>query len=117
VWFDRFPIATATITTWADPDFAHAWPSGAGDAVYVMRLAVTTTARQLARGGPGFGSQLLDFAEYVARQRGLGRVRLDCSRENTDLHFYYLRHGFRPMGRVDVPGRRSGALFERQVAY
>jgi ribosomal protein S18 acetylase RimI-like enzyme len=120
VWFDRFPIATVTLTTWADPDFAHAWPSGPGDALYVLRLAVTDTARKLTRGGPGIGAQLLDFAEYVARQRGLGRVRLDCSRDNLELHFYYLRHGFKTMGVVPVeqaPNRRSGALFERTVHH
>lgn len=115
VWFDRYPIGTITLTDWADPDFASAWPDGTGDALYVMRLAVTDVARKLTRGGPGLGAQLLDFGEHVARRRGLAKLRLDCSRDNTDLHFYYLRHGFRTMGVVPVEGRRSGALFERAV--
>lgn len=109
------PVATATITDWADPDFAAAWPGGPGGALYVCRLATTQTGRDIAKDGPGLGARLLDFADHLARGRRVGRLRLDCSRTNSRLHSYYLRQGFKPMGVVEVAGRRSGALFERPV--
>lgn len=109
------PLATATFTDWADPDFAHAWPDGPENAVYVIRLAVTRLARAM---GLRLGEKLLDLAAQEAGERtdetgAHHAVRLDCSRVNTALHAYYERCGFTRVGTVDVPGRRSGALFER----
>lgn len=114
----RYPIATATITPWADPDFAAGWPPGTvDDALYVYRLASTRTARNLA----WKGAWLLDFATQLAQEQGKKWIRVDCSRQNEGLHSYYLRLGFKPMGvqlavdqRTGRP-RKSGALFQRDV--
>lgn len=109
VYWDHHPLATVTVTDWADPDFAAGWPDGSGDALYVMRLATTQVARNL---GLHLGRDLLDYARFVAGTRGVPKVRLDCSKANTGLHDYYLGENFERVGTVDAPGRRSGALFE-----
>lgn len=115
IMWDRHPLATATITDWADPDFAAGWPDGPDDALYVMRLAKATLARRLDL--PPLGRSLIEFAIMEAGRR-MGetgrqhRVRLDCSKVNTDLHAYYERLGFERVGTVDLAHRHSGALFE-----
>jgi RimJ/RimL family protein N-acetyltransferase len=112
VWLVRWenrPVATATITEWADPDFASGWSSPVTDALYVMRLATTQVARNL---GLRLGHRLLDHAVFETGKASKTKVRLDCSKRNTALHAYYEDYGFRRVGTVDVSGRRSGALFE-----
>lgn len=112
VWLARWdghPLATVTITDWADPDFAEGWPTPTTDALYVMRLATTVAARNM---GLRLGARLLEHAVLQAVQECRYRVRLDCSKRNTELHRYYEANGFRRVGTVDLPTRRSGALFE-----
>jgi RimJ/RimL family protein N-acetyltransferase len=109
VYWDHHPLATVTLTDWADPDFAQGWPDGPGEALYVMRLATTQLARNL---GLQLGHELLDHARFVAGTRGLPKIRLDCSKANVGLHDYYVSEGFERVGTVHAPGRRSGALFE-----
>lgn len=107
--FNGHPIATVTLTDWADPHFAQVWPDGPGDALYLMRLASTQTARNL---GLHMGAMLIDYAKYLCSHRGLSKVRLDCSKTNTVLQNYYRDHGFRHVATVDRADRKSGALFE-----
>lgn len=106
------PVATITITEWADPDFAEHWPSPAADALYLCRAAVSNQAR-----GQRLGQRfLIPTAERRARRLSKGLLRLDCSRRNINLHQHYQgRWGFRHVGTVEVPGRKSGALFQREV--
>jgi len=107
------PMGTVTVTDWADPDFSAAWPGGAGDARYVMRLASRRAARALREPGAiSLGALLLNIAGGVALLDDVRYLRLDCSRVNTRLHAYYEQAGFRSVGTVRVPGRRSGALFQ-----
>jgi hypothetical protein len=42
-------------------------------------------------------------------------IRLNCWSTNTRLHAYYIAHGFKHVRTADVPGRMSGALFQREV--
>lgn len=110
----RIPLATATVTDWADPDFAQAWPDGADNALYLLRLAVTPAARTLARKYhcPGLGEMMITIAKDNVRYSGRRYLRLDCSRDNTRLHDYYERLGFVRVGTVEVGERRSGALYQ-----
>lgn len=112
VYRDDTPLATVTVTPWCDPDFAHGWPGGPADALYVLRLAATTAAR---REHLQLGAALLEHAADVAAARGVSRLRLDCPRNNPRLHTYYEQHGFTRAGEVVVAHRRSGALFERAI--
>ncbi|ASO21073.1 hypothetical protein AHOG_17240 [Actinoalloteichus hoggarensis] len=58
---------------------------------------------------------MLNWANNYALGK-VGKLRLDAWKTNADLHQYYLNQGFFYMGTVHIPGRRSGALFERPVA-
>lgn len=106
----QMPVATVTLSDQVDVDFADGWTDGVDDAVYITRLATIPQARALT--GLSLGSLLLDHARQVAALRGVGKVRLDCSRTNDALHAYYQRNGFTHVATVEVPGRKSGALFE-----
>lgn len=110
----HIPLATATVTGWADPDFAGAWPGGPGNALYLMYLAVTPAARRLAHrhGSPGLGKMLVDHAKTHTMSANMRYLRLDCSRTNEKLHAYYEAQGFRRVGTVESGSRRSGALFQ-----
>lgn len=111
--FGSTPIGTFTLTDWQDPDFASGWPEGEVSAQYLTRLAVSHTGR---RTQPHLGTRLIaDAAEIAANVHDADVLRLDCAKTNTRLHEYYLDHEFDRVGRVDVPGRKSGALFERQI--
>jgi hypothetical protein len=58
---------------------------------------------------------MLDYAATIAEMRGASVLRLDCSRTNDRLHRYYHDHGFDRVAIVEVPGRKSGALFEKRI--
>lgn len=82
------------------------WPEG-GDALYVHRLAVASTAH-----GRGVGARLLRWAERQARERGRGLVRLDCSCDNPLLRAYYEARGY-VLRDERVIGAWSAARFEK----
>jgi GNAT superfamily N-acetyltransferase len=102
-------LATVTIGG-PDSDF---WTSAdqPDSAFYVYRL---TAARSAA--GRRYGELLLDWVGECAEHAGRQWVRLDCWRTNTELHTYYERCRFQHVRTVEVPGRKSGALFERSAA-
>ena len=58
---------------------------------------------------------MLEWALQRTRQEGRALLRLDCAETNTELRSYYLRHGFRYVGRHDFADGSSWfsvALFE-----
>lgn len=113
VWYSLGqPVATATITDWADPDFAHGWPDRDVVAQYIMRFAVSPVARRILS---GLGASILEWATTLADLRGASVLRLDCNKRNERLHQYYYDRGFDKVAVVDVEGRKSGALFEKKV--
>ncbi|MGD3105466.1 GNAT family N-acetyltransferase [Streptomyces sp. YGL11-2] len=103
------PVGMFQLDGFADPEF---W--GAADrpdsALYVHRMAV---GRQAA--GEGIGAVLLDWAAGRAAAAGKAYLRLDAWKDNPGLHRYYRSVGFVPVRVVDLPHRRSGALFQRAV--
>lgn len=84
----------------ADDDLHSAW--------YIARVMVV-------RHGSDYGAQLIEIVAMMAAAAGRRYLRLDCMRENTRLHEYYLRRGFRLVRIAHHPDRESGALFERDV--
>ena len=65
--------------------------------------------------GTGLGASLLEWALQRTRQEGRAVLRLDCAETNTGLCSYYLRQGFRHVGRRDFGDDGSWfsvALFE-----
>ncbi len=131
-WHDR-EHGRQVITTWIDRGAMHVVTTQAGDVVACFALADAdpafwTPAECLQpalylykfilrsdRRGSGLGDLLLDWCALRAADTGARWLRLDCWRTNTDLHNYWLRHGFRQLGIREHPVRNSGALFERDA--
>ncbi|MGW0229969.1 GNAT family N-acetyltransferase [Actinopolymorpha singaporensis] len=108
---DQGYVATITLSPDADPDFAHGWPGGPGDALYIFRLAIAGRVT-----GHHVGDHLLAWAADLAARAGKSWLRVDVHRGNQELHHYYERMGFTRVGTVVTPSRRSGALYQRPSA-
>jgi GNAT superfamily N-acetyltransferase len=76
--------------------------------VYISRFFVVEH-------GKGYGSALLEAVIEQARQEGKRWIRLNCWSTNKRLHAYYIDHGFEYVRTCNIPGRMSGALFQRKV--
>lgn len=98
-------IATFTLSYQPDPELWENPPDNAG---YIRRLAVDRD-----HAGRDIGGQLLDHASTLVAASGRPWLRLDCAKHNTRLHDYYRAHGFTRLRTIDLPHRRSGALFQR----
>jgi GNAT superfamily N-acetyltransferase len=107
---DGEPIATIQVDDFADPEF---WmpDDDPGAALYVHRMAVRRDAA-----GAGVGTRLLDWAADRAAAHSKRWLRLDAWKDNEALHRYYKAAGFTLVRIVDLPHRRSGALFQRPAA-
>ncbi|MFD1658110.1 GNAT family N-acetyltransferase [Streptomyces caeni] len=105
---DGEPIATMQVDDFADPEF---WTpdDDPGAALYLHRMAVSRSAA-------GVGVRLLDWAAERAAAQGKRWLRLDAWKDNEGLHRYYKAAGFTLVRIVDLPHRRSGALFQRPAA-
>lgn len=103
------PIATLQVDDVADPEF---WTpdDDPQSALYVHRMAVSRSAA-----GDGLGMNLLDWAANHAAAKAKRWLRLDAWKDNEGLHGYYRAAGFTLVRIVDLPHRRSGALFQRAV--
>ncbi|MCJ0978837.1 GNAT family N-acetyltransferase [Rhodococcus sp. ARC_M12] len=102
------PIVGALRLIWADPAI---WPEEDGHAGYVHGVVINRS-----ESGMGLGASLLEWALRRSRQEGRSLLRLDCAETNTELRNYYLRQGFRYVGRrefADGSSWFSVALFER----
>lgn len=103
------PVGTFAIDYHADPEFWHDDPNGT-HAGYLHRLAVART-----HAGHGIGAQLVDHAARLVAHTGREWLRLDCAKHNARLHDYYRQLSFTHLGTVDLPHRKSGALFHRAL--
>jgi GNAT superfamily N-acetyltransferase len=90
-----------------DPDF---WTDDElkAPALYLYKFIIRSDHR-----GTGLGDVLLDWSGYRTELAGNLWLRLDCWRDNTGLHKYYLDRGFQYLTTRTHPTRMSGALFER----
>ncbi|WP_179166811.1 GNAT family N-acetyltransferase [Streptomyces sp. CB03238] len=100
-------LGTITVDTFADPEF---WlPDDAPDsALYAHRIIVRPTA-DVAE----LGTALLDWASEKAAQFNKAWLRVDAWKTNAKLGRYYESQGFEHVRTVDLPHRRSGALYQR----
>ncbi|WP_422742739.1 GNAT family N-acetyltransferase [Micromonospora sp. WMMD754] len=103
----RHIVGLMDISTVPDEDFWTA-ADGLSAALYVRHLAVDRS-----RNGRGIGAWMLKQADTMAARAGRRCLRLDAWKTNTALHRYYLAQGFEHLRTVEVPGRHSGALFQR----
>jgi GNAT superfamily N-acetyltransferase len=84
------------------------WSVDDGPALYLYKMMV---ARRHA--GTGLGELLLNWAVDKAARHGYPWLRLDTWPNNTGLRAYYKQQGFSHVRTVRVPGRDTGALFQR----
>ena len=82
------------------------WADNPADTLYVRGLVIANEVR-----GQGIGVAMLDWAQRYARERGYGRLRLDCLAENGRLRQYYGDYGFTFLGE-GRNGSYLAALFE-----
>lgn len=111
-------VAATFTLSGPDPDYAHGWPGGPDNALYVYRMAV-----RRKHAGAGLGDRILDWCATTAAAAGQRWLRLDCHRENHTLQRYYTDRGFARVGTVvhTIPAtadsepyiRGSGALYQR----
>ncbi len=102
-------LGTITADGFADPEF---WvPADAPDeALYAHRLITRPSSR-----GASLGSTMLDWASREAERIGKRWLRVDVWKTNADLGRYYEAQGFEKVRTVDLPHRRSGALYQRRA--
>lgn len=79
--------------SWEDPLF---WGEQPPDAGYVHRLCTNPHVV------PGFGAELLTWADRTAADRDRDWLRLDTPASNVRLRAYYQSLGFRLQGEIDV---------------
>lgn len=102
-------LGTITIDDRADPEF---WtPDDApDDALYAHRVITRPGAR-----GISLGAAMLDWASREAEKAGKRWLRVDTWKTNADLGRYYETQRFEKVRTVDLPHRRSGALYQRRA--
>ena len=106
-WILQADSDVAATVTLGGPD-EDLWRPEDGPALYLYKLIV---ARRHA--GQKTGALLLDWAVDRAARLGYPSLRLDIWPANPGLGDYYRRQGFDHIRTVDVPGRDTGALYER----
>ncbi|MEU8802106.1 GNAT family N-acetyltransferase [Spirillospora sp. NPDC048819] len=83
------------------------------EAVYLHRLVIHRD-----HAGDGLGAELIDWAgrKGASQQQKAELIRIDVWTDNTELHAYYRRHGFKDVAiRTTSDRTPSGALFERPL--
>lgn len=106
-WVVEIEGAVGATVTLGGPD-EDLWRVEDGPALYLYKLMV---ARQYA--GRGVGAALLDWAADRAACHGYPWLRLDVWPSNPSLMDYYRSHQFEHVRTEQVPGRDTGALFQR----
>lgn len=99
------PFVTVSLSEEPDPDF---WTpeEQKTPALYMNKLASRVR---------GAGEWAMKWALHHASTLGYEVVRLDAWATNTRLHEYYRARGWTHLRTMHVPGRRSGALFEKKT--
>jgi GNAT superfamily N-acetyltransferase len=98
----------ATVTL-GGPD-EDLWHVEDGPALYLYKLMV---ARRYA--GLGLGALIVDWAVDQAARHGYPWLRLDTWPSNPGLMDYYRSLGFDHVRTENIPGRDTGALFQRKA--
>ncbi|MGI5122738.1 hypothetical protein ACQEU5_24795 [Marinactinospora thermotolerans] len=100
----------ATVTLSEDPGPFWTPEERSERAIYLGKLARTDDA------APGVGEWVLkEWAPRWAAAQGYDVIRLDAWFTNRELHDYYRSRGWTYVRHEQVPGNRSGALFELRI--
>lgn len=106
---DRNAVVATITLSGPDLDWWH-HKDNPDDALYLYKFIISNAWR-----GTGLGNEILDWACGQAGRQGKTYLRLDCWRTNLKLHGYYKSRAFRHIRTESLPGRGSGALFERDA--
>ena len=84
-----------------EPEGYHALPWSAGrDSVVIHRLAVARQSRSL-----GVASRLEAFLCDLAREQGVGQIKVDTHSTNAGMQAFLTRQGYRKVGETEFSGR------------
>jgi len=109
LFYEKEAVGTITLS-YETPPYHKGysfWEKPSSPAVYVSMLAVLPEHQR-----KGFGSALLKFAEKKARRKHVHYVRFDAIADNKELSEFYLRRGYRIVGK-DVFDNIEGNFFEK----
>lgn len=94
-------VGAVTVDGRQPPEYRTlAWRCGHDDAAVVHRLAVRPAWQKR-----GVGRLLMDFAEDIAIEGGVGSIRLDAYSGNPRALAFYERRGYRKVGEIFFPKR------------
>jgi len=106
---DQTPIATISLSTkpisYYTPKDINNFSQPLQKALYISSLAVDPKFQ-----GKGVGSKLMNFADEIAKKRGLKYIRLDCRKEYVELVNFYKNRGYTEKGNFSE-GKNQNYLF------
>ena len=92
-------IGIIALTTIMDPEYASvSWMSPSGSNLYVHRLAIAPEHQ-----GKGYASELMSFAETLAREDGYTSIRLDTFSQNKRNQAFYEKRGYTRLEDIYLP--------------
>lgn len=82
------------------------WLTPKGKSLYVHRLATRP-----ANWGKGYGRQLMDFAEDLAKENDFVSVRLDTFSQNSRNLSFYENRGYTRLGKIYFPKKSEHPFY------
>ncbi|MCP9199212.1 GNAT family N-acetyltransferase [Gramella sp. GC03-9] len=96
---EKMILGIIVLTNHMDEEYVPIeWLSKTNNNLYVHRLAVHPSVW-----GEGYGQQLMDFAESMARQQNYESVRLDTFSQNQRNQRFYEARGYTRLGDIYFP--------------
>ena len=105
LWVAEVACAIAgvtAITTHQEPEYAQVGWDLSEPAIVTHRLAVDPDSR-----GQGIAAALLQQAENIARERGIGLLRIDTNTRNEATQSLFLRLGYVLAGEISLSFREG----------
>ncbi len=106
------PVGTIALTNHS-PDYYVGvdtyWLDSTSPAIYIKGLAVLPKHQ-----GKGIAKTLLQFAEEKTKEKRIKFIRLDAVANYNELTQFYLKRGFKLVGKTMLGGQASN-LFEKQI--
>ncbi|MFD2444872.1 GNAT family N-acetyltransferase [Bacillus sp. CGMCC 1.16607] len=93
---DEVLVATFTLYEAQSEWDEHIWGQSNDGAVYLHRLAVTSSEI-----GSRLGKGVLRWLDGLIKDKGKNKLRLDCVENNTKLNKFYFDNGFEKVGSND----------------
>ena len=106
-------IATAAIIAGEDPNYVNitngAWLSE-GSYIVIHRIAVTTGKK-----GLGLANLLYDYAEEMAKEKGIRSLRADTTSLNRSMRKFLKKRGFKSCGIVHMSDGTERIAYQKML--